>query len=311
MVDELFAQFSGSKPLDKEELRKSRLAHFQLAPTRTYKFDKNDLNGGFQQLWMDEIMSQVPGMDNYPGRIEDKAFGETISQPLNATVPLNVARYSRLYSMNNNDAMGVSRRRVSSVVVVVFVGAVVLVLTATQRGFNDNMLYVAQNTRPEVSPLTASENGATFVTRNSYAIPLEIVYTTPLQNWNPHNLPFVDRVEFAQMGGGAKLNRGRSGRPTNSSTAYNITSPLLYFYWTPEEFFLNSTSVSEDAADTSAQVVGVIDRDNTTIRRVVASGIPIVTSPIGGGVGSVRIRYPGNFESFACDGTVFFFLFFQ
>lgn len=62
------------------------------------------------------------------------------------------------------------------------------------------------------------------------------------------------------------------------------------FFWTPSEFY--SANESKDAADTSGDIVGVLDPDGITVRSVRASG-HWVTFPEISGVGkNIRQRYP-------------------
>lgn len=62
----------------------------------------------------------------------------------------------------------------------------------------------------------------------TYAIPMEIIYLTPLNRWNPYDIEHKegDRAKFVTAG-------GRNGK---LSKPYNGTSEKKYFI-TPSEFF--------------------------------------------------------------------------
>ena len=65
----------------------------------------------------------------------------------------------------------------------------------------------------------------------SYAIPLEIVYLTPLLSWNPYNLEFKEGRLAKTVSAG-----GRNGGIA-ANKAYNGTANRAYFR-IPQEFFL-------------------------------------------------------------------------
>ena len=225
---------------------------------------------------LDKIMREIPGKDNYRGVQHDSTFGMDTLDPLypNNNTLLNTAFYHRSFRHDRKGAMGIK---------------------TVHRGYADSNLFVAQTSSPNVAPMkihycqkqehTHHRVCKTEGVKYSYAIPLEIIYMTPLYRWNPYNLPLVDRHDkhrLLQITTG-----GRNGGLTHDK-AYNGTSYRLY-YRTPVEFF-HGTNVDKDKADTDRGAVGVLD-SHGAVKRVLSSGTRI-TLPEIPGVGKLRIRYP-------------------
>ena len=71
-------------------------------------------------------------------------------------------------------------------------------LSTRQRGFSDENLFMAMTTQPKVAGMDLKD--CNFVKRKevcndyeqkwSYAVPLEIIYLTPLAKWNPYNIEY-------------------------------------------------------------------------------------------------------------------------
>ena len=118
----------------------------------------------------------------------------------------------------------------------------------------------------------------------SYAIPLEIIYMTPLNRWNPYNLTYKGQ-QRSDLGKTVTAN-GRNGGKTKAK-AYNGVNSRIY-YVTPNEFFAG-TETHVDAADTRKGAVGVLDPTDQ-VRLVRASGTRIFLPNIPG-VGILRQRY--------------------
>jgi len=308
--DDLATRVANGKPMDDYIL--SRAARFSLYqdPKDTPFFNtKDSFVKSSKGTFLDRIMAEIPGKDNYQAKIVDDGFGATIykadaSLPrfpnANTTLPepLNAGYYHNSHKVIGNDAMGVSIRR---------------------RGYSDSSLYVAYNTREKVTPITVKgkcarttaclKNAAqmkracnkdskkckpipkcapppceSWTSRVSYAIPLELIYTTPLQSWNPHQLPHRTKQSIVTAG-------SRTGQ-NYPEKAYNGTSDR-HFFMTPIEFF-ETDSVRKNKVDSADTVkrggVAVLDKKGD-IRMVTQSGISISTKPIPG-VGQVRIRYP-------------------
>jgi len=114
-----------------------------------------------------------------------------------------------------------------------------------------------------------------------YALPVEVIYTTPLLSWNPYDLPVLPVAEV--LGHGTR----RGGHDV--ATAYNGTNRIRNYYMTPSEFYA-SGKVDKDNADTAKSGAGVLDKQGN-VRIVDSSGIRIKTPDIEG-VGPIRTRYP-------------------
>ncbi|XP_071146254.1 uncharacterized protein [Mytilus edulis] len=225
---------------------------------------------------LDKIMNEIPGKDNYGAVLHDNTFGMDTLDPrkVNATL-LNTAYYHRRFKHDRKGAMGIRD---------------------VHRGFSDSNLFVAQTSNPKVAPMkihycaknehTHHKECKTEAVRYSYAIPLEIIYLTPLFSWNPHNLKYVDRRD--RRGQAVIVEGGKRNGGTTVDKAYNGTSYKL-FYKTPVEFF-HGTNVDKDKADTDRGAVGVLDKHGA-LKKVVSSGQRI-TLPDIPGVGKLRLRYP-------------------
>ena len=88
------------------------------------------------------------------------------------------------------------------------------------------------------------------VSRWSYAVPLEIIYQTPLSTWNPHNIPFIDRDIYDYNSGDCQ-NDAYVGWTTNNA------------YFTPAGFFNGITESS--SADTAAENVCALDENGQAV----------------------------------------------
>ena len=260
----------------------TRAARFTLAvDTSTHRNHYHWENGYgdfsdriYTQGLLDKIMGEIPGKDNYPGVLHDSTFGlETLDAryPRNKTL-LNTAYYHRYFRHDKKGAMGTF---------------------TVHRGYSDRNLFVAQTSSPNVAEMkinycqkdthTHKQVCKTEGVKYSYAIPLEIIYLTPLFSWNPYNLAYItDRRQRASV-----IANGRNGELTHAK-AYNGTT-FDKFYRTPVEFF-HGTNVDKNKADTDKGAVGVLDRHGA-VKKVLSSGVRI-TLPDIPGVGKLRMRYP-------------------
>lgn len=114
----------------------------------------------------------------------------------------------------------------------------------------------------------------------SYAIPLEIIYLTPLTKWNPYNIKEKTKNEF---------DYARNGDCGASSTAFDGWT-VDNAYFTPSEFYDGLTP--KTMADTAKDNVCALGGDGNSIHSVYPSGHFTVFPSIGGGVGRIRQRYP-------------------
>ncbi|XP_076456568.1 uncharacterized protein LOC143290898 [Babylonia areolata] len=253
----------------------SRAARFSLSPFPGERLHKWSL--------LDKIMKEIPGKNNYGGHLIDRTEGGV---KLNAhnTRPLNTAHYHRWYRLHKAGAMGEK---------------------VAHMGFADRNLFVAETTQPRVaamefppcpppsspspSPHTPRKGRAGCEGRRkrvSFAIPLEIVFLTPLHAWNPYRLHYKghDRSPL----GRSVTAKGRTGTRSVEG-AFNGTNSR-HFYHTPVTFFQSAQEVHSDPADTVQGVVGVLDPEGR-VRSVVASGVRIFLPKIKG-LGVLRTRYP-------------------
>ena len=216
---------------------------------KRYRLSENKNQPGF----LDQIMSMIPGLDGEGANLNE--VYKDISLNTDVTIldynnnPLNIGYYNRYAGIPTNDASGFSK---------------------FLRSFNDPYLFVAMNTQNSVY-------GPKIDNRNykvSYAIPLEIILRTCLENWNPYNLPSLQP--------GTTL----TGNGTQNSP-YNAYSTRQNFYLTPSSFY---SGQNESLPANTAKVSVWIYDSNGVARNVIASGIYVDLPPING-VGTIRIRH--------------------
>ena len=269
VVDEFHSRLPARRKY--EEQASTRAARFQLNPKNADRFYERFDSPPFTLL--DELMSEIPGKDNHQGSLTDEAF----DLPVYSVDPknpgkLNAAYYHRWFRVQARGAMGLSRRH---------------------RGYADENLFVAMNTQPRVAGMTLETckgpkrkpRCKRVSQKFSYAIPLEIIYLTPLNRWNPFDLEYKGS-ESGDLGK-TVFEGGRDGGRTPDK-AYNGTNSKKY-YRTPSAFF-SGQEVSADAADTTQGSVGVLNK-NGEVKITRASGTRIFFPPING-VGVLRQRYP-------------------
>ena len=261
IVDDLPRRMSVSKTL--EEMADTRYARFFLSDLNNMNKEKS-----FRKGLLDKFMETIPGLDNYGCNLSDPSFGSTAAVLDHPETVLNSCYYHRNFQ-GKKGAMGLVRRR---------------------RGFNDQNIFMAQTTQEKIPPVAVNdcESGDTCVRyeqRWSYAIPLEIIYLTPLYKWNPWNIKFHERKTPGFDGVNAN---GRNGGNT-TETAYDGVRYNI-FYITPEEFFQGAGEPDPDPADTSKGTVGVLDQEGV-VRNVMASGTRIFLPDLPD-IGKIRLRYP-------------------
>ncbi|BFZ11234.1 hypothetical protein BsWGS_14271 [Bradybaena similaris] len=241
----------------------------ETAATRVARFKLFDTARSDNYQLLDQIFASIPGMDNHGGNLSFTVFGDTMldSSHTDQNVLLNTAYYHRSYRSDAPGAMGSKYAAF---------------------GFNDDNMWTAQTTQERVAPFLADE--CTFVRRYhrechdtqirvSYAIPMEIVYTTPLLSWNPYNLTFHNDTQTS-------VRDGRNGR---SDAAALDGIDKIHYYMTPAEFYSGPLDKT-DPADTVKAYIRVRDQ-NGQVRKVSASGTSVVLPEIEG-VGKIRLRYP-------------------
>ncbi|KAL3882915.1 hypothetical protein ACJMK2_029217 [Sinanodonta woodiana] len=275
LVDDLAVRMAQKSNMS--EFVRSRASRFTVSPIENPSFDWHDGYGQFRDQYvgydiLDQIMYEIPGKDNYLANITDNSFGQEhydVHEKENKM--LNTGFYHRWFKVANPGAMG---------------------LTVRHRGYSDQYMFTAHTTHPEIAEMSvynceynseAHKNLCdTYRKRVTYAIPLEIIWMTPLSLWNPYDLEMRkdDPHKIVTQG-------GRNGGFT-ADTAYNGSSYSTY-YLTPAQFF-EGGEVGRDPADTAKDAVGILDK-NGTVRRLVGSGVRIFTPNIPG-VGKLRLRYP-------------------
>lgn len=276
-VDDLASRMNSDKNFT-DYARNYKQVRFTIAPNGGKDYHAEDCYGDFTDTKymhsdLDTIMYEIPGVDNYPANLYDTSFGRLKYRvdTKNNTV-LNTGRYHRQYKVLEKGDDG---------------------LTVRNRGYSDGSLWVAQTTSPKIAKMSAEDCHqdshshqmvcTTYEARTTYAVPLEIVWLTPLSAWNPYNL----HIETNSRNLHFVTDNGRNGG-LNQTTAFNGTGTDNY-YLTPAEFYHGGES-ERDPADTAKDVVGVLDQHGQ-VQQVSAAGVRIFTPDIPG-VGKVRIRYP-------------------
>ena len=264
IIDDLSARIITGDTL--EDYSQTRKARFTLSD---FSSKNKEMERQCRYCYLDTLMEKIPGKDNYPGKLADNAFGIYAEHFQRKGERLNTAYYHGRYQGNKAGAMGTVKRN---------------------RGFADVNVFMAQTTQTKIPSLKVTDcvDGVCtdYEQRWTYAIPLEIIYLTPLYNWNPHKLSFTSDKKSAEYD--EVVADGRNGGHSKEK-AYKGTRDNV-FYRTPEELFMGAEEDERDPADTSKGTVSVLDPKGTP-RKVMASGTRIFL-PNMPGVGKLRIRYP-------------------
>ncbi|XP_046577079.1 uncharacterized protein LOC124284987 [Haliotis rubra] len=237
---------------------KSQLLHDPAA-----RFSLFDGDEGRNYTLLDELMSEIPGLNNYNANLKEDVFGQQLYD-VSDNAPMNTANYHRWYKVGKGGAKE----------------------QLMHRGFSDMSLFVAQTTQSEISPMKVEQCTVNPVSKHktcqswsrrySYAVPLEVIYLTPVLSWNPFNLDFWSK-------GSQGPNKQRVGGNT-PQTAYNGSSYHAYYRTPPTLFSGQGVSLNH------ASIVGVLDKHGK-VQQVAASG-PRVLLPNIPGMGKIRMRYP-------------------
>ena len=141
------------------------------------------------------------------------------------------------------------------------------------RTFSDR-LYVAETTSDRIAYTSYNNSaGKTINTRVSFAVPVELIYLTPLHSWNPYNIKY----EAKSTGSGTE------GSPFSSASS-------KVYYLTPHEFFTGG-EVETDDADTTKPGATYVNSESGA-KAVRASGTRILFPEIPGIEKRIRQRYP-------------------
>ena len=217
-------------------------------------------------------MGEIPGKDNYQGNLTDDAF-EVAARTLDSG-NLNAAYYHRWFEVDKKGAMGEQRRH---------------------RGFADENLFMALTTQPNVAGMsltscTGPKKTQVCTTRNqrwTYAIPLEIIYLTPLMSWNPYDVQY--KGDYGTDEAKTVTADERNGGKTLETAWDGINSKR--YYMTPDAFF-SGKEVETDPADTTASSVGVLNRKGELcIARATGTRVHLPAIP-GVSDDRIRTRYP-------------------
>ena len=105
LLDDLSVRMMYLKTMDQQKL--SRKARFQLNP-RDSKTWRDKLVSNWELI--DDLMGEVPGMDNYGGNLTDEAFDNPAMELLKDG-KVNTAYYNRWWKEETLGAMGLSLRK--------------------------------------------------------------------------------------------------------------------------------------------------------------------------------------------------------
>jgi len=254
-----------------EEYVNSSAARFQLNPINKPRFSEH-MTG---RSYVDDQMEQIPGLNGYNADLTDDAFGlvaRRIPFDENGQSPvLDTSKYHRWYKVAEAGASGSLVRH---------------------RGYNDENLFMAMTTDERIIPIEAelcegrdSSECETYTQRWTFALPMEIIFLTPLSTWNPYSIEY--KGDASSEEGATVTARGRNGSPSRGRSFDGVNSENYYI--TPAEFF-EGDEIESGVGDTTRGMVGVLDPEGN-VRRVRASGHRIAFPPIPG-VGFIRQRFP-------------------
>lgn len=210
---------------------------------------------------IDQLMAMVPGKDG-AGAVINETYdlygANDLTNVYGTSTRLNIANYNRFYSMSGADASGRSN---------------------ASRGFNDPTLWVAATTQTKVVGVPSAKG----VLRFTYAVPLEMILHTPLENeaWNPYKIPLATTAILS--------NEAVSQGGVNNSTdkVYSGYNSNGFFHLTPKTFF--SGTGAGDPADTDPDVTVTVDG---VPRQLKNSGTRCHLPLINGITKKIRQRYP-------------------
>ncbi|XP_059157564.1 uncharacterized protein LOC131941947 [Physella acuta] len=246
---------SNVKPLDDLSIRLPRnlqLFRYHMSPAARFSLQHRWDVHAKTFYSRDYIMQEIPGRDNQMADINETSFGGVwINGGYRIAEALNVGKYHHRYKP-------------------------VMRHSSDMLGYSDPNAYFAETTQKDVVPVSLENKGILIVKRNTWAIPLEIVYLTPLLSWNPYNITHIPDKDYVTRD-------GRHGGNT-STTAYDGYHDEL-FHLTPIEFF-----VEDDPNYAFAKRVGVLD-SRGMLRNVTASGTRVFLPNIPD-VGVIRTRFP-------------------
>lgn len=262
-----------TKKVNMTKYEMSRAARFQI------DLNKNPARADFAEKpvghnFLDVLMEEIPGKNNYVGELFDGGFDAEVMN-MDGKTKKDVSRYHRWFKLKTKDAMG---RQTS------------------HRGYSDQFLFAAKTTQDRVSGLRLKICVRDKVSRKkkctvrnekwSYAIPLEIIYLTPLSKWNPYGIETKDSCFNATNTGDSRVGKGVC---KDMAKAKRFACSKFY-YITPDSFY-SGKEVDRDPADTAKSGGWCMlnkDKEGVVTR---ASGTRIMLPDIPG-VGKLRQRFP-------------------
>ena len=211
--------------------------------------------------YLDGMMEEVPGKDNYGASITANGFDATIksANPRNKGKILNGAHYHRPYKLTTKDAMGVDTAQRS------YCDRVYVALTSQMKVAGPS--YHVTDRRGKVTK--------TVKVKASYAVPIEIVYLTPLNKWNPFEIEY--KSDCKDVTG--------TGTQADPFTAY---CPERYFI-TPDSFYTGGSATSCSNCGNLMYFKSPKSNSPVCLR---PSGIHTKLPRIKGIDGIIRQRYP-------------------
>lgn len=164
------------KRLTMKELSMTRAARFQPNPLDTDGWNEDEITHIYGLL--DELMAEIQGKDNYQGVLSDN----------------NHSLISDDYRFDSSEELN---PRLLSPMVQSETGRCHGRLTC-HRGYSDDNVFIAKTSHSEIAGMetkscsweTNKTTCANKEQRWTYAIPLEIIYLTPLHTWNPYNISY-------------------------------------------------------------------------------------------------------------------------
>ena len=210
-------------------------------------------------------------------QVYDTSFGRVAQQyngKKKGVKKMNTAYYHRIFSDTALDAMGRFFK---------------------YRSLQDQNIFMAQTTNPKVPAIEIETNCKgtgpkrkciKSKSRWTYAVPLEVVYMTPLSRWNPHKIVYKGH-ELSKLG--ITVHKGRNGG-LSLKKAFNGSNTKWYCL-TPANFYSNKASVLNPADTSIKGAVGVLKKNGKVFVANYYSGHQLFLRDIPG-VGSLRQRYP-------------------
>eukprot|EP01065_Artemidia_motanka_P050274 TRINITY_DN8566_c0_g2_i1.p2 TRINITY_DN8566_c0_g2~~TRINITY_DN8566_c0_g2_i1.p2 ORF type:complete len:1196 (+),score=435.00 TRINITY_DN8566_c0_g2_i1:97-3684(+) len=323
--NELHLQLRENPPKTREQMAEGRRALFELNPELEENWKPTNPWPKTKTSWefMDQLVSHIPGLDGPNAVLYDDTFGPMCSEYLDGSKDLNTAFYSRYYSLKQKDAMGrtTQKRSFHDLMFAAQTTHPKIVPYTVCHQLDADQLAASTDKNdakrvPECEQIKdesdcldkkwdkvviqgTAESARCYWTsgrkcvyqkcwtqRWSYMMPMEIIFLTPLVEWDPYGIGYCSDKKAACYN--AVTDGGMNGK---ESKPYKGARQDIFFR-TPVSFFTDTGSI--DAADTSGGVTFVSPQSGAFKGQKVktrASGhwihFPDIT-----GLGELRQRYP-------------------